>query len=218
MTKDYKAYLFDWDGTLAKTFELWFKALHIAYEAYDIHLTEREIAAGFGDYSYCIKMGVPAEEKANFNKLVVETAHRDGLLTPPLYSGSVDMLRRLKEQNKKLALITSSERQVIDIVLSHHELVDLFDLVISVNDVKAHKPDPEGLLFAVEKFGVELDEAVMIGDSDKDLGAAKNAKIDSVLFYPESHELVYDRAYLESFNPVAVVRDWNEFCVDPAVQ
>jgi beta-phosphoglucomutase-like phosphatase (HAD superfamily) len=209
--KDYKAYLFDWDGTLARTFELWFKALRIAYEAYDIHLTEREIAAGFGDYSHCIKMGVPAAEKSTFNEIVLKTAHKDGLLTPPLYNGSVDMLNRLKAQHKKLALITSSERQVIDIVLSHHELVDLFDLVISVNDVKAHKPDPEGLLFATEKFGVKLDEVVMIGDSDKDLGAAKNAKIDSILFYPKSHELVYDRTYLESFNPVAVVRDWNEF-------
>lgn len=163
-------------------------------------------------------MGVPAAEKNNFNEIVLKSAHEDGLLTPPLYSGVVEMLIRLKDQHKKLALITSSERQVIDIVLSHHELVDLFDLVISVNDVKVHKPDPEGILFAIEKFGVDPADAVMIGDSDKDLGAAKNAKIDSILFYPESHELVYDRAYLESFNPVATVRDWATFCADPAVQ
>lgn len=218
MSKDYEAYLFDWDGTLAQTFEIWFKALRIAYEAYDIHLTDREIAHGFGDYSHCIKMGVPAAEKNNFNELVFKAAHADNVLTPPLYSGAVEMLNRLKSQHKKLALITSCERQTIDIVLSHHELVDLFDLVISVNDVKVHKPDPEGILFTIEKFGVDPADAVMIGDSDKDLGAAKNAKIDSILFYPESHELVYDRAYLESFNPVATVRDWATFGADLAVQ
>jgi len=209
MPKEYQAYLFDWDGTLASTFEIWFKALRKAYELYGIELSDKEIAHGFGNYSHCIKMGVPPEEKTNFNKIVVETAQEDGVLAPPLYDGVLAMLTALKEQHKKLALITSSEREVIDVVLAHHELIDLFDLVISVNDVKEHKPDPEGILFALKKFGVSPNEAVMIGDSDKDLGAAKNAGVDSILFYPESHELVYDQTYLESFSPVATINTWN---------
>jgi pyrophosphatase PpaX len=212
--KQYEAYLFDWDGTLAKTFEIWFKALRVAYEAYGLELTDKEIAAGFGDYSYCIKLGIPAEEKDNFNTIVLDVAHNSGLLTPPLYDGVVAMLERLKAQHKKLALITTSERQVIDIVLSHHELVDLFDLIISGDDVKAHKPDPEGIACALRKFGVQSTQAVMIGDSDKDLGAAQNANVDSMLFYPVSHEIFYDRAYLETFKPVAVIRDWSELGSD----
>lgn len=208
MPKEYHAYLFDWDGTLASTFEIWFKALHKAFAAYGLEVSDREIARGFGNYSHCIEVGVPPEEKSNFNKIVLEAAETDGVLSPPLYEDVLEMLTSLKDQHKKLALITPSTREVIDIVLAHHELIDIFDLVISLNDVKAHKPDPEGILFALEKFGVTPAETVMIGDSDKDLGAAKNAGVDSILFYPESHELVYDRAHLESFDPVATIREW----------
>ena len=209
MTKDYKAYLFDWDGTLARTFEVWFAALRKGYDAYGMHPTDEEIALGFGDYSYCVKIGLPATEKDNFNKLVITTAQENGVLTPPLYEGVLEMLANLKAQHKKLALITSSGREAIDIVLAHHELIDLFDLVISADDVKVHKPDPEGILFALDHFGLPPEEAVMIGDSDKDLGAAQNAGVDGILFYPKAHEIVYDRSYLETFNPASIIADWS---------
>jgi pyrophosphatase PpaX len=208
---DYEAYLFDWDGTLAQTVEIWLEGLRQAYEHFGIVLSREILAQNLGDWSMPIKNGIKPEDIPEFNQILKQKGQELGVLTPPLFDGVLEMLRRLKEAHKKLVLITSSERQVIDIVLSHHEITELFDLVITVTDVKAHKPDPEGILFAIEKLGTTKEQAVMLGDSDKDLGAAKNAGVDSILFYPKTHELVYDRSFLESFKPVAVLHDWNTF-------
>ncbi len=47
----------------------------------------------------------------------------------------------------------------------------------------------------------------MIGDSDKDLGAANNFGIDSVLFYPPEHKKFYDIEKLKKLRPTYIVSD-----------
>ena len=76
--------------------------------------------------------------------------------------------------------------------------------------MKVHKPDPEGILSALEHLGVAKEKAVMLGDTDKDLGAAKNAGIDSILFYPKIHQQFYERQEFEAFEPAFVLESWNE--------
>jgi phosphoglycolate phosphatase-like HAD superfamily hydrolase len=50
----------------------------------------------------------------------------------------------------------------------------------------------------------------MLGDSDKDLQAAQNAKTDSLLFFPKEHHLFHDRGQLEGLQPTHVVTSWRE--------
>jgi len=47
--------------------------------------------------------------------------------------------------------------------------------VVGSADVKRHKPDPEGLLFALDRLGVQPKDALFCGDTVLDAGAAKNA-------------------------------------------
>jgi HAD superfamily hydrolase (TIGR01549 family) len=216
MQTDYKAYLFDWDGTLCRTLEIWIGTLREAFSERGITLSNKELGACLGDWkATCAPL--PEEDRATF-KLLIETRAYEQFLSPPLYDGVVSMLKRLKSANKKIALITTSRREAVAAVLVHHELINLFDVIITGDDVKAHKPDPEGILAAVEQFGLQKSEVVMIGDTDKDLGAAKNAGIDRMLFFPQTHADFYDKQHLQTFNPVAVVEDWCTFCSDPAVQ
>ncbi len=49
-----------------------------------------------------------------------------------------------------------------------------------------------------------------IGDSDKDLGAAKNAGIDSVLFYPAEHKKFYNLDALKTYSPTYIVDDFRK--------
>ena len=208
--KQYDAYLFDWDGTLAQTIEIWINGLRVAYQHFGVNLSDKKLAASLGDWGAAAKNGVAESDVPEFNRILMEAGQNGGALTPPLFPGVLEAIERLKQDAKKVVLITSSARQVIDIALAHHDLVEQFDLILSVDDVKVHKPDPEGILFVLEKLGLQKDQAVMIGDSDKDLGAAKNAGVDSILFYPPSHELLHDRTHLESFGPQRTITDWNE--------
>lgn len=209
--KQYDAYLFDWDGTLANTLSVWMTAIQRHYKQFDIHMTALEIGPLLGDWAATCQP-VPAQDRAAFRAVVEEEAGKN-LHRLPLYPGVVELLQNLKTQHKKLVLITTTKREVIDMVLAHHELIDYFDLIITGDEVQAHKPDPEGILFTLKRLGVAKDRAVMIGDSDKDLNAASNAGIDSILFYPKEHEAIHNLTHLQSFRPVATIRTWGELTV-----
>lgn len=52
--------------------------------------------------------------------------------------------------------------------------------IVTSNDVKATKPDPEGLLKAVQELGLKPNEVIMVGDLDVDIIAAKKAGVTAV--------------------------------------
>lgn len=208
--KDYDVYLFDWDGTLAQTLDVWMDALRIVYQRYGINESDARIALGLGNWHHSVTLGIPEEALPVF-KQEVEQLAAAGVATPPLFEGVRELLADLKSRNKKIALISSSQRNVIDTVVAHHELSDYFDMTIAAEDVTTHKPDPEGIHAALTFFDVDPSRAVMIGDSDKDLGAAANAKIDSILFYPPLHHAVHDKDYLLSFKPVHTLEHWSHW-------
>lgn len=202
--KDYEAYLFDWDGTLSQTLDVWLRVLRTLYNKYGLYPSDTEIAQLFGDWEAAEKLGLASEKLPDFVKELEGAAHH-AVSRATLYPGAKETLISLREQGKKTALITSSVRVTIDAVLGHHDLVELFDVVITGNDVTEHKPNPESLLYTIKELGVSADESIMIGDSDKDILAAKNAKIDSMLFYPSSHETFYNKSYLQGLNPTYVI-------------
>ena len=209
LTTSYDAFLFDCDGTLLHTLDIWIDACDTVLKNHGVHVSRQEIGARLGQWELMLE-GIPEDKFAQAQQEVAAIAHPQAA-TAPLYPGVEALLARLKAQHKKLALITASDREVIDLVLAHHNLVSYFDLVITGSDITVHKPDPEGILFALRTFGIPNERAVMIGDSDKDLGAAKNADVDSVLFYPESHKIIHQKTFLESFGPKYVIADWADF-------
>ena len=208
--KDYDTYLFDWDGTLCKSIEIWVPTLRQMFaDRYDIALTELELGSCLGDWEFIFSLGVPESERTAFKDTAESTAYSK-YVTTNLYDDAATTLKDLKRRGKNVALVTASKRVAITEALTHHELTDYFDLVVTADDVKVHKPDPQGVLLALDYFGTSKQRAVMLGDTDKDLGAARNAGIDSILFYPESHQPFYDREQLRSFGPVQILSQWAE--------
>jgi DNA ligase (NAD+) len=59
-------------------------------------------------------------------------------------------------------------------------LASAFDVVVAHEDTDRHKPDPDPVLLAVSKLGGTTAEAVYVGDSPFDIGAAKNAGVFAV--------------------------------------
>lgn len=207
--KDYDAFLFDWDGTLARTLELWLEEIYKQHGVYGIEITRSQIARDFGNLKAPLQYGLPHEKLSEFQE-GVNDAVRVLLPDVALYDDAADMLRHLKAEGKKLGLITTSLRPNLDTVMRKHEVEDLFDLIVTSEDVKTHKPDPEGINFAIAHLDVDKTKTVMLGDSDKDLQAAKNAGIDSILFYPEAHEVLLDLNDLLMHEPKHTLKAWRE--------
>ena len=62
--------------------------------------------------------------------------------------------------------------------LTRDKITDLVEFVIGSEDVKSHKPSPEGILMAIERFKVAKSDVLYIGDNVIDGSAAQNAGVD----------------------------------------
>lgn len=206
--KKYKYILLDWDGNLAKTLDVWLEAFREVLELQGIHKTDNEIAMSFGQFpKYAESWGVADGEKAMQD---TDAIAKQRLPEVDLYPDAHEVLQKLHETGHKLALISTSSRENITHQLESHSIDGFFDAMVAGDETQNHKPHPEPLETGLKLLNGDKSQAVMIGDSDKDLGAAQNAGIDSILFYPKEHEKFYDLDELKTHKPTHVVEDFKE--------
>lgn len=92
----------------------------------------------------------------------------------PLMPGAVDTVRRLAA-DYTLGLASSSPRRLIDVVLEHMGVTELFAATVSTEEVERGKPAPDGYLEAAARLGIEPGLCVAIEDSSNGLRAAHAA-------------------------------------------
>jgi pyrophosphatase PpaX len=208
---DYDAYLFDWDGTLADSHMLWMEIIRSQLQRYDIELTDQQIVEQlFGRYRVGItELNIPSKD---FKQLDEELTVRgtQGMPNMPLFPQAREVLETLVAKGKKLALITASYRQVIDITITEHKLLETFDVVVTGDEVTMQKPDPEGLTVALKALGVMPRQAVMIGDSKKDILAGRNAGTDTLLFAASQYADQHNSIELRQCQPTYTISTWQE--------
>lgn len=90
----------------------------------------------------------------------------------------INFLDRKKECRK--AILSLNSRSVIEAFLSSHALLNKFDMIVGVEDVRRLKPYPEGLIKIMNTFGVSRRETLYIGDSILDFLAGMVMRIDTV--------------------------------------
>lgn len=209
MSLAYDPVLFDWDGCLVRSLDVWMQAYHDGFAELGLSPTRREIGAQLGDWGGARALGVPDAGYDAWLAGVVARAQA-GLQQVEPYDGAQRLLMKLREAGAHTALITTSTHALLDPVLGRTGFGPLFDVVITAEDVPRHKPDPAPLHEALRRLGAPPLAAVMIGDSDKDLGAARNAGIDAILMYPPDHETYYDVEALRSLAPAHVCASFAE--------
>lgn len=89
--------------------------------------------------------------------------------------GLVELLDQLKIANIPHAVATSSGRHHAESLIGHHGILDRFQFLLSGEDVKHGKPNPEIYLTAAERLGVKPERMLVLEDSAAGLHAAKAA-------------------------------------------
>lgn len=208
--KNYSHILLDWDGTLSKTLDVVLESYKTVFTEYGLHPSDEDIVyIVFGDWNGPAKVGIAEKDIDAFTeKLLIKQAEKYPYVG--LYEGVIETLESIKSHNKILSLVTTTKRETIAPILKEKNLNRFFDLVLTSGDVKKHKPDPEIIHMALEKLGGSKDEAIIIGDSKSDLGAAQNAEIDSILFFPELNHRFYTLEYLKQYDPTYVVTEFKD--------
>jgi HAD superfamily hydrolase (TIGR01549 family) len=99
----------------------------------------------------------------------------------PTFEGTVDAIEELKKAGLKLGIVSGKKRFYLEKNLIDAGFnLELFDVIISAEDSKEHKPSPKPILIACEKIGVKPTETLYVGDARFDYEAARDAKANFV--------------------------------------
>ncbi len=97
-----------------------------------------------------------------------------------LYPNAKETLNILKRHGKKTAIVTNKPSAFVAPILEKLGIVHLVDFYLGAEDAKQKKPHPAPLLKACKQAGVEVEEALMVGDSKNDIEAAKACGMQSI--------------------------------------
>jgi phosphoglycolate phosphatase len=76
-----------------------------------------------------------------------------------------------------IGIVSTKFRRRIEEILGREDLLEPFDVIVGGEDVSRHKPDPEGLLAAIERLGGSPSGSLYVGDSVTDAETARRAGV-----------------------------------------
>ena len=171
-----KAVVFDWDLTLWNSWDI---HINLMDQTADVLGCPRLIAAELGrEYSRPflehLAWFFPGDQQKvvdtymGFYYAAVWQERR-------LYPGVADLLKQLKENGYRTAIL-SDKRQVFGVPeLEYSELSAVIDRALFFSYGMAPKPDPAGLLDVMKSLGVAPVECLFVGDSHRDIECAQRA-------------------------------------------
>ncbi len=178
-----KAIIFDFDYTLGDSTNGIVLSVNYALEKLGYGSKDREeikktIGLSLTD-TFSVLTGKSNQEEARqFSKYFIEKADSVMVENTELYADTKEILKKLKEAGYKTGIVTTKFRYRIEKILDRFSAVDLVDLIVGADDVKIEKPNPEGLLWVVNKLQLDKDDILYVGDSLVDARTAENAQID----------------------------------------
>lgn len=171
--------VFDLDGTLVDSVDTIWRASDHVLRANDYRGLERKFVIelmGKTIYDLFLKAepGLSQEQqlklfedyKKEYMKFIGHTR-----LLPSVR----ETLKIIRAMGIKTAIVTTKSRENAEKILSYFNLRGYFDVVIGFEDVNEHKPSREPVLKAVNAIGLTPSEVIVVGDTDVDIRAGREA-------------------------------------------
>jgi HAD superfamily hydrolase (TIGR01509 family) len=208
-----EAVVFDLDGVLLASEEVW-DAVRERYVRerggrYDDEVQRAMMGMSAPEWSRYLhdEAGVP-DAPATINRAVVERmleAYRSEL---PLLPGAVATVRRTAD-SFRLALASSSNREVFEEVLELAGLAACFTATVSSEEVERGKPAPDVYLEAARRLGVDPKRCAAVEDSHAGIRSAKSADmrviaIPNAAYPPDDEALALADTVVRSLEELTV--------------
>lgn len=181
-----KGLFFDLDGTLVDTIEANIKAYTYAAKKVGHTLDQKELASTFGmrsdQFLKKLLKDISEEDIKAIQKIKAESYKDFSHLITPNHI-LIDFLRTLKPDHITV-LVTTASRSNVNLVLKIAGIENLFDFVITGDDVTNPKPHPEAYLKALELTGLSTEKVLAFEDSQTGLKSAESANLKTLLIKP----------------------------------
>ena len=181
-----RAAIFDLDGTLVDSMPFVVEAFIHAVEPFRARPLEVEVLAQLGGpLEACLRnlLGPLAKESLGpaMERLLRYEHGQEQKLMP--FAGARELLALLRSRGVKLGIWTGRDRWSAERVLEVHGLAGFFGAVVCGDDLPTYKPDPAGLLRAIELVGSRAEETVFMGDADADVLGGHAAGVHTIFVH-----------------------------------
>ena len=207
----YKNLIFDFDGTIADSKECSIVATQKSFKERGLE----EPTVNLIEYY----MGIPIEKSFSLMSSVDLDDHQLEALIKTfrqnykevessylkLYKHMTEQLQSLSK-DKQLSVVSSKKT---DVLIRNLEILDidhLFTEVIGSDKVNHYKPSPDGINYILNKYQLENEETIYIGDAIFDMQMANSAKVASCAVTWGTHSI----EELKSENPTYIIHEVTE--------
>jgi HAD superfamily hydrolase (TIGR01509 family) len=181
---DFRAYLFDCDGTIADSMPLHYKAWKRALKEWNCDFEEnlfyswggKPVRKIIADLNEIHGLNMPVESLAARK----ESLYHEQL---PELEAIPEVLEHIEAQHGRIpfAVVSGSRRASVVGSLTALNLLDKFDILVCAEDYEHGKPAPDGFLLAAAKLGVAPENCLVFEDTELGIRAATAAGMASVL-------------------------------------
>ncbi|MFY9580701.1 MAG: HAD-IA family hydrolase [Gaiellaceae bacterium] len=200
--------LFDLDGTVVDSGAIILASMrHAAKEVLGIEPPDEDLMAAVGGPGLEAQMWALAPDRVE-ELVTVYRAHNEPLHDELVCcEGIDDVLVQLKDEGRRLGIVTAKRRATVELAFASVPLGHLFEVVVGGDETERHKPHPEPLLLAAKRMDADPDECAYVGDSPFDVRSAKAAGMHAVAV---TWGGIHDREKLEREEPDAIVNNAEE--------
>ncbi len=181
-----KGAIFDHDGLMFDTEKIWQNNWKIVADEMGVVLPEefkKEICGSNGQHTLdVIQKYYHVEDGTMIRNRVIESVARDEMDNPiEMKEGLLNILEMFQKHGVKMAVASSSPKDMILMNLKRSHLEDYFEVVVSGKDVKHGKPAPDIFLLAAEKLGLDAKECYVFEDAYNGVQAGVTAGAKTIM-------------------------------------
>jgi HAD superfamily hydrolase (TIGR01509 family) len=178
--------IFDFDGLMVDTEtsarDSWLEIYREYGCDFPYALWAQTLGGSRGGFDACVYLAEQIGHELDHEELRTRRGQRklELVAEEPLMPGIATYLAEGKRLNLQLGVASSSSRGWVVGHLDRLGVTDLFDTIVTRDDVTLVKPDPELYLLALARLGLEAHEAVVFEDAPNGVRAAKRAGVFAV--------------------------------------
>lgn len=191
-----KGAIFDMDGTLFDTERLYAKNWTLTAEEFgqipNPDFPYAVAGTSSAGQQEIVRQYYPSTDASSFVNACAARMDRALEYGVPEKPGVHEILTFFREHGIKLAIASSNSHRKIEVNLQHAGVSDLFDVIVSGEEVKQGKPAPDIFVLAAEKLGLRPEECYVFEDSINGAQAGVTAGCATVMIpdlFPPTEDL-----------------------------